>query len=154
MRIVNMEGGMTKFVPDKQGLDQETMDSFVRDYLDGKLKAHLNSDEIPEDWDKDPVKVIVGKNFKEVVLDSDKDVMVEFYAPWCGHCKKLAPIWDKLGEHYKDNEKVIIAKMDSTTNEVEQVNIRSFPTLKYFSKGEIIDYTGGRTFDDFKKYID
>jgi thiol-disulfide isomerase/thioredoxin len=49
-----------------------------------------------------PLTIVVGKNFDEIVRDPTKDVLVKFYAPWCGHCKKLAPVWDELAEFYKD----------------------------------------------------
>jgi len=155
LRLIKLEGDMTKFVPETKDITTESVSSFVQSYLDGKLKAHLMSAEIPEDWDKAPVKVLVGKNFKEVAMSSEKNVFVEFYAPWCGHCKQLTPIWDKLAEKFEDNPEIVIAKMDSTANEVEEVKVQSFPTLKYFPKeGGVVDYNGGRTLEDFVKFLE
>merc|ERR1712121_565247 len=132
------------------------VEKFVTDFLAGNLKQHLMSEEVPEDWDKEGVKVLVGKNFHEVAMNTEKDVLVEFYAPWCGHCKQLAPIWDKLGEKYKDHESIVIAKMDSTANELEEVKVQGFPTIKLFKKGtnEIVDYNGDRTEDGFSKFLE
>ncbi len=74
----------TKYLSGGKSVTDEDVRSFVEDFFAGKLEPTLKSEEIPEDWDKEPVKVLVGKNFDEIALDKEKDVFVEFYAPWCG----------------------------------------------------------------------
>ena len=61
---------------------------------------------------------MVGLNFEEIVKNSEKDVLVEFYAPWCGHCKALAPKYDELALRVNRNKNLVIAKIDSTKNEI------------------------------------
>lgn len=156
MRLIKLADDMAKYKPESNELSESNIRSFVTDFLDGKLKQHLLSEDVPEDWDKEAVKVLVGKNFDEVAKDSTKHVLVEFYAPWCGHCKQLAPIWDKLGEKFADNKEIVIAKMDSTANELEDIKINGFPTIKLFKKdtNEVVDYNGERTLEGFTKFLE
>jgi len=155
-RAIKLGEDMAKYKPANDAIESANVKSFVADFLEGKLKQHLMTEEIPEDWDKEGVKVLVGKNFHDVAMNPEKDVLVEFYAPWCGHCKQLVPIWDKLGEKYKDHESIVIAKMDSTANELEEVKVQGFPTIKLFKKGtnEIVDYNGDRTEEGFSKFLE
>jgi len=155
MRIIKLEEDMSKFKPEDTSITVENVKAFVNAYKAGELKPHLMSEEVPDDWDKEPVKVLVGKNFNEVAMNAEKDVLVEFYAPWCGHCKQLEPIYKQLGEAFKDDENIVIAKMDSTLNEVEQVKVQGFPTIKLFKKGDnaIVDYNGERTLEGFTAFL-
>lgn len=155
-RVIELDDAVVKFKPETVMFTFDAMKSFISDAIDRKIKPYLQTEEIPDDWDKGPVKVLVGKNFDSVARDPSKAVFVEFYAPWCGHCKQLKPIWDDLGEHYKDHPEVIIAKVDATANELEDVKIGSFPTIKLFPKSsdEIVDYSGERTVEAFKAFIE
>ncbi|KAL3316013.1 hypothetical protein Ciccas_005346, partial [Cichlidogyrus casuarinus] len=154
-RVINLKENV-KYQPEKKEFTADYIIKFTNDVLDGKVKPHLKSADEPADWDKEPVKVLVAKTFKERAVSKDKSVFIEFYAPWCGHCKALAPIWDELGAHYKDNADVIIAKCDATENEVEEFNVSSYPTLKFSPKGstEFVDYSGARDEENFIKFID
>ncbi|KAH3869164.1 protein disulfide-isomerase-like [Dreissena polymorpha] len=156
IRLIRLEEDMTKFKPEKTDLSAAYIKEFVSSVLDGKIKPHLMTEEVPADWDAKPVKVLVGKNFEEVAKNKDKDVLVEFYAPWCGHCKQIAPIWDQLGEKYQESDSIVIAKMDSTANELEDVKVQSFPTIKCFPKNgaAVVDYNGERTLEGFSKFLD
>lgn len=82
MRLIRLEEDMAKYKPENSELSPENIKSFVQLYVDGKLKQHLLSQKLPEDWDKSPVKVLVSSNFDEVAFNKDKNVLIEFYAPW------------------------------------------------------------------------
>jgi len=156
--IFEMESSSKYFpTPIKQtDLSASNMGGFVNDFFDGKIAKTLKSQELPEDWDAKPVKVLVNSNFEKIAKDEKKDVFVEFYAPWCGHCKALAPIWDQIGEKYSDRKDLVIAKMDAVENEVDGVDISGFPTLIMFKKetNEQIDYIGGRNLEELTKFIE
>ncbi len=92
------------------------------------------------------VAIIVGKNFESIVMDAKKDVLLEVYAPWCGHCKKLEPIYKKLAKRFASVESVVIAKMDGTENEHPNVEAKGYPTILFFPAGDSktpITFDGG-----------
>jgi len=134
----------------------ENLEQFVTEFDGGKLKPFIKSDPIPEENDG-PVKVVVGENFNEIVKDPTKDVLIEFYAPWCGHCKKLVPVYDELGEKFKDVKDIVIAKMDATTNDAPpEFKVSGFPTLYWAPMGNKDSpqkYQGGRELNDFVDFI-
>ncbi|CAH4032870.1 protein disulfide-isomerase [Pieris brassicae] len=154
-RLIALEQDMAKYKPASNELTANAIEEFIQSFFAGTLKQHLLSEEVPEDWSAQPVKVLVAKNFDEVVFDTNKKVLVEFYAPWCGHCKQLVPIYDQLGEHFEKDDDVVIAKIDATANELEHTKITSFPTIKLYSKdNQVKDYNGERTLAALTKFVE
>ncbi|XP_078519023.1 protein disulfide-isomerase A2 isoform X3 [Lissotriton helveticus] len=156
IRFINIET-VRKFAMPEKEFTTEAVISFCLDVLSGKLKPQLMSEELPEDWDKNPVKILVGSNFEEVAFDETKNVFVQFYAPWCTHCKEMEPTWNELGEKYKDHKNIVIAKFDATANEIDGLRVRGFPNLKFFPAGKekkMLEYTKERTVELFSKFLD
>ncbi|XP_075496228.1 protein disulfide isomerase-like 1-4 [Primulina tabacum] len=122
-----------KFLLDGE-LTISSIKSFGENFLQDNLRPFYKSDPIPEKNDGD-VKIVVGNNFDEIVLDESKDVLLEIYAPWCGHCQSLEPIYNKLGRHLRGIDSLVIAKMDGTTNEHPRAKPDGFPTLLFFPAG-------------------
>lgn len=152
------KGGMKKF-PFTGALESAGISSFISDFQSGNLKPTLKSEEPDASDTAEDVVVLKGKSFHSHVVDNSKDVMVEFYAPWCGHCKKLAPIFDELGANFKGNDNIVIAKMDSTANEIDiaGVAVEGFPTLYFFKgndKSSPQKYEGGRDLEALTAFIE
>jgi len=109
---------------------------------------------------KAPTAVVdlTDATFDSIVLDETKDVLVEFYAPWCGHCKKLAPDYEILAKAYAAEPNVVIAKIDADAQKEKagKYGVTGFPSIKWFgkkSKAEPAAYEGSRDLQAFVDYI-
>jgi len=140
-------------------LTTDVVKEWVTSFVTGTLQPTLKSQPIPESQDE-AVYTLVGKEFDQVALQDDKDVFVEFYATWCGHCKRLKPIWDALGEHYAAvKDRVIIAKFEAPENDLSpsvSFRVAGFPTLKFKPAGtkDWIDYDGDRSLESLISFVD
>lgn len=96
-------------------------------------------------------------NFDKVVLDKSKDVLVEFYAPWCGHCKKLTPDYEKVAKAFRAEKDIVVAKVDADAHKElgSRFGVTGFPTIKFFSKDnkDGSDYNSGRDVDSFIDFL-
>jgi protein disulfide-isomerase A6 len=97
-------------------------------------------------------------NFDDIVLKSGKPALVEFFAPWCGHCKNLAPVYEELATVFQHaGDKVSVAKVDADNHKSlgKRFGVSGFPTLKWFDgkSDKPTDYSGGRDLESLTKFI-
>jgi len=146
-RIWNEDNGVA--------FDEEGLNAFVSESLAGTYASYKKSEPVPaENPGPGNVVTVVGKNFADVVYAKDSVVFVEFYAPWCGHCKKLAPVWDELAQQVKDLPNVVIAKIDATANSLpDEISVTGFPTLILFKGTAQTVYSGARDADSLATFV-
>lgn len=96
-------------------------------------------------------------NFDNIVMNPENNVLVEFYAPWCGHCKTLAPTYEKVGAAFRHESNCVVAKLDADSERKlgERFGVAGYPTLKFFSKTnkEGQDYIQGRDEQGFINFL-
>ncbi|KAG9476900.1 hypothetical protein GDO78_002350, partial [Eleutherodactylus coqui] len=156
VRLLNLTSD-TKYRMPADDVTFENVRSFCQKYLDGKAKPQRDSENIPKDWDKHPVKELVGKNFNKVAFNKSSNAFVMFYAPWSKSCKELFPVWEELGKRYQNNTNVTIARIDSTANDIQLMTLDRYPHFRFFpagSESKSVRYTGEKNIEEFTEFLE
>jgi len=149
----------TNELPTTQHIEQ-----FVKDFLENKLTGIVK--QLPDDKsnldqndnfsDMGPVVMVTQENFNEVVYDSNKNVLIEFFAPWCTHCKQLKPTYISVAESLKNRDSITVAAMDASQSDVpEPFIVEGFPTIYFVPAKDKtpISYDGPRTENSLIEFI-
>ncbi|VTZ70356.1 protein disulfide-isomerase, putative [Plasmodium chabaudi chabaudi] len=170
MRIIQFKDDVQipyKYKPlsDEVEINEQSIDQFINEFLTDKKYFYKKSERIlPDEYNNGYVKIIVADNYDDHIFNNDKNVVVLYYAPWCGHCHKLDPIYRRLGkrlkiyidqnEDYKND--VIISKIDAANNEIYNVPIEGYPTIYLYEKSDKnnpIMYNGEKTEEKLISWI-
>ncbi|XP_047067132.1 protein disulfide isomerase-like 1-2 isoform X1 [Lolium rigidum] len=136
-------------------MEPDQLIPWMKQYIYGNLTPYVKSEPIPKVNDQ-PVQVVVADNIDDVVFNSGKNVLLEFYAPWCGHCRKLAPVLEEVAVLFQDDEDVVIAKMDGTANDIpSDFEVEGYPSLYFIPSngGDLLSYEGDRTAQEIINFV-
>jgi protein disulfide isomerase family A protein 3 len=131
-----------------------TPNKVVEDYTPPPPSPGGDEDEEGGEVDESAVAVAEPSNFDQIV-DPAKNVLIEFYAPWCGHCKQLKPVYAKLAKEFADDDDVVIAKMDADAHKVPKpFDVQGFPTIFFKPKGGApVTYDGARSAEAMAAFV-
>lgn len=166
---VGIEDGDKRYGMGEAEFSPASLKAFVEQFLKGELtptkvvepysppppgEDDEAGDEGGGDVDESGVTVATPDNFEQVVEPS-KNVMLEFYAPWCGHCKMLKPEYAKLGKEFEGDESVVIAKMDADEHTPPAGwEVQGYPTIFFQPKGgKPTPYEGARNAKEMAEYV-
>ena len=141
----------------QKDINEANVLEFVSEWIEGKLKPLLKSDEIPPEDSSSIVKEIVGKNYENIVLQEGIDVLVYFYASHCENCIEFEPKYIQLAEAMMSNKSILFTKIDANKNEIEGVVLEFLPAIFLYSKNDkpkYQKYEGSKyTFEDLALWI-
>uniref|UniRef100_A0AAY4CQL9 protein disulfide-isomerase n=1 Tax=Denticeps clupeoides TaxID=299321 RepID=A0AAY4CQL9_9TELE len=129
VRMVNLTDHL-QYQLQSDRLDTLTLTHFCQEYLLGRVKMH--SEPVPEDWDKKPVKELVGLNFERVVFNDKNNVLVLFYSGWNAESRALFPLWEELAQRFRNHDNVVIARLDATLNDINIRTLEKPPSIRLF----------------------
>ncbi len=145
-------------VNEDEDFEAETLTKFVEDLLANKLSPYMKSQPVPQEQEG-PVLEMVADNYDTEIHKVNKDAVVFFHAPWCGHCKEFKPVYEEIAKEVMAvNKNIVFAKMDATANDIPYMfpSIRGYPAIffvKASDKFEPVQYSGDRSIDHVTEWI-
>ncbi|VWU48209.1 protein disulfide-isomerase [Hepatocystis sp. ex Piliocolobus tephrosceles] len=170
MRITEFKTNVNipyKYKPldDNIEINENNIDQFLNNYKTEKKYLYRKSERaLDDEYNDGYVKILVADTYEEYIFNNEKDVLVLYYALWCGHCYKFEPIYREIGKRFKlyaskfknFNNDIIIGKIDATNNDIYDIYIDGFPTIYLFTKinkKEPIKYVGERTLQNIVTWL-